>query len=69
MVVDHRGKQVMGSANGMHITGEMKIYLRHRRDLGAAAAGCTPLGAKAWSKTWLTEANGGAQALPAQRVP
>ena len=39
MVVDHRGQEVVGRGDGVHVAGEVKVDVLHRHHLGVAAAG------------------------------
>ena len=46
VVVDHGCQQVVGSADSMEITGEMKVDIFHRNDLRITAACRTPFDAE-----------------------
>ena len=38
VVVDHRGEQVVGRADRVHVTGKMQVDILHRNHLGVATA-------------------------------
>ena len=64
-VVDHRGQQVVGCADGVEVTGEVEVDVLHRHHLRIAAAGCAALDAKNGAEGRLAEAEHG---LLAQRI-
>ena len=55
VIVDHRGKQVVGSADRVEIACEMQIDILHRHDLSVSAAGCTALDSEDRAERRLTE--------------
>ena len=57
VIVDHSCQKVMRSCDCMKVSGEMKVDVFHRYDLGIAAAGSTAFYAHAWSKGWFTQAD------------
>jgi hypothetical protein len=54
--VDHRGQQVVGRTDRVHVAGEMQVELFHRHDLGIAAAGRAALDAEDRSERGLAQA-------------
>ncbi len=57
MIVDHRGEQIVGRADGMEVAGEMQVDLVHRHDLGVAAAGRAAFHAEARAEARLAQAD------------
>ena len=57
MVVDHGRQQVVGSADGVEITGKMQVDVLHGDYLGIAAAGSAALYAKDGSEGGLSESH------------
>ena len=57
MVVDHGCQQVVGSADGVEITGKMQVDVLHGDYLGIAAAGSAALYAKDRSEGGLSESH------------
>ena len=68
VVVNHRGEQVVGDADGVEVAGEMEVDILHRHNLGIAAAGRPALHAEAGSERGLAQAHGRALADPVQAV-
>jgi len=60
MVVEERRCEIMRCANGVHVTGEMKVELFHRNHLAVATSRGATLDAKHWPKAWLANGDGGA---------
>ena len=56
VVVDHCAEQIVGRADRVKVAGKMEIDVLHRHDLGIAAAGSTPLHAKARPEARLAQA-------------
>jgi hypothetical protein len=56
VVVDQRGEQIVGGADGVDVAGEVEIDVLHRHDLGIAAAGGAALDAEAGPETRLAQA-------------
>ena len=50
VIVDQRGEQVVGGADGVEVAGEMEVDVLHRHDLGVAAAGRAALDAETWAE-------------------
>ena len=57
MVVDHSGKQVVRSADGVEVSREVKVDVLHRNDLGPAAACSAALDAEHGTERRLTQGN------------
>ena len=68
VVVDHRGQQIVGGADGVEIAGEMQVDLVHRHDLRIAAAGRAALHAEAGAQARLAQADHRLLADAVQRV-
>src|SRR5262249_45110750 len=68
VVVDKGGQQVVGSADGVEIAGEVEVDVLHRHDLGVAAAGGAALHAKAGAEAGLTQADDSLLADPVKPV-
>ena len=46
MVVKHGGQQVVGRADGVHVSGKMEVNVLHGHHLGVTAAGGAPFDAE-----------------------
>ena len=57
VVVDQRGQQVVGGADGVEVAGEVEVDVLHRHDLGIAAAGGAALDAEAGPEARLAQAD------------
>jgi hypothetical protein len=68
VVVDQRGQQIVGGADGMEIAGEVEVDVLHGHDLGVAAAGSAAFDAEAGPKARLADANDGLLAELIERV-
>ena len=68
VVIEHRRKQVVRSADGMEIAGKMKVYVLHRDDLGVPAAGRAALDAEHRPERRLAQRRHGVFAHPPQRI-
>ena len=68
MVVEHGGKQVVCSADGVEVTGEMQVNILHGDNLCITAAGCTALDAEHRAKARFTQRADGFLADAAQAV-
>ena len=68
VVVQHRGQQIIGCANGVEVPGEVEVDVLHRNDLSIAAAGRAALHAKYRAQRGLAQANDRLLAQAAQGV-
>ena len=68
VVVEHGGQQVVGSTDGMEVTGKVQVDILHGDDLSPAAAGSTALNAKDGAKRRLAQGHGALDAATAQAV-
>ena len=68
MVVQHGGQQVIGSTDGMEVTGEVQVDIFHGDDLCITAAGSTALDAEHGAQRRLTQAQHGLLTQPAQGI-
>ena len=68
VVVKQCRQQVVGGTDSMKITGEMKIDILHRYDLGVAAASRSTLYAKAGPKARLAQTHHGLLANAVQAI-
>ena len=68
MIVQHRGQQIVGRADGMKVTGKMKVDFLHRHDLRIAPAGGAALHAEAGPQAGFTHADHGFLADARQAV-
>ena len=59
MVVEKCGEQVVCARDGVEVTGEMKVQILHRNDLGISATGRATLDAEARSEGRLTQCDHG----------
>ena len=57
MVIQHGGQQVVGSADGVEVTGKVQVDVLHGDNLSVAAAGSAALNAKHRSQRGLTQGN------------
>ena len=57
VVIQHGGQQVVGSADGVEVTGKVQVDVLHRDDLSVAAAGSAALNAKHRSQRGLTQSD------------
>ena len=57
VVVEHRGKQVVGARHRVQVAGEVEVDALHRRDLRPSAARGTPLQAEAGSEGGFAQAD------------
>ena len=57
VVVDQRGEQVVGEADGVEVAGEVEVDVLHRHDLGVAAAGRAALHAEHGPERGLAQAD------------
>ena len=57
MVIEHRSQQVVGSADGVEVTGEVQVDVLHGDDLCVAAAGRAALDAEHGAQGRLTQSN------------
>ena len=57
MVIEHRSQQVVGSADGVEVTGEVQVDVLHGDDLCVAAAGSAALDAEHGAEGRLTQSN------------
>ena len=57
MVIQHGGQQVVGSANGVEVTGEVQVDVLHRDDLSVAATGSAALNTEHRAQRGLTQGN------------
>src|SRR6185312_4803798 len=55
VIVQHRSEQIVRRGDCVEVTGEMKVDVVHRYDLGLPAAGRTALLPKTWTKARLTQ--------------
>ena len=55
VVIQHGGQQVIGSADGVEVTGKVEVDVLHRHHLGIAAAGSAALDTKDRAKRGLAE--------------
>ena len=68
VVVDCRGQQIVGDADGMDIARKVQVDVLHWRDLRGPAAGSASLHAETGPQRGLPETHGRALAQPVQRV-
>ena len=68
VVVQHRGKEVVRSADGVEVSGEVQVDVLHGDDLGVSAACCAALDAEYRSEGGLAQSNDGFLAYMAQSV-
>ena len=68
VVVEHRRQQVVGTADGVEVAGEVQVDLLHRHHLGVAAAGRTALHAEAGPQRRLAQGDDGLLADPVEAV-
>ena len=68
VVVQHGGQQVVGSADGVEIAGEVQVDVLHGDDLGVAAAGRAALDAEHGAERWLAQRDH-ARSCPVARRP
>ena len=68
MVVEHCGQQVVGSADGVEVTGEVQIDVLHGDNLRVAAAGSAALDTEDGSQRGLPESDHYVLADPAHTV-
>jgi hypothetical protein len=68
VVVEHGGKQVVRRRDGVEVSGEMKVDLRHRHDLRQAATGRSTLLAEAGAEAGLAQRDRRLLAQPAERI-
>ena len=68
MVVEHGGQQVVGSTDGMEVTGKVQVDILHGDDLSPAAAGSTALNAKDGAERRLAQGHGALDAATTQAV-
>ena len=68
VVVEHRGAEVVGRADGMEVAREVEVDVLHGDDLGVSAAGGTALDAKHRSQGRLAQAEHGVLAHLAEGV-
>ena len=68
VVVQHRGQQVVGSADGMEVAGKVQIDVLHGDHLGIAAASSAALDAEHGAQRGLTQRHHGVLADLAQAV-
>ena len=57
MVIEHRSQQVVGSADGVEVAGEVQVDVLHGDDLCVAAAGSTALDAEHGAQRGLTQSD------------
>ena len=57
MVIEHRSEQVVCSADGVEVAGEVQVDVFHRNDLRIAAACCTALDAEDRAQRRLTQSD------------
>ena len=68
VVVEHGGQQVVGSTDGMEVTGKVQVDILHGDDLSPAAAGGTALNAKDGAERRLAQGHGTLDAATTQAV-
>ena len=68
VVVQHGGQQVVGSADGVEVAGEVEVDVLHGDYLSVAAAGSAALDAEHGAEGGLTQGDDGLLAQLAQRV-
>ena len=59
VVVEHGGQQVVGSADGVEVAGEVQVDILHGDDLSPAAAGSAALNAEDGAERRLAQADHG----------
>ena len=55
VIVDHSGKQIVGSTDSVEVSREVKVDILHGNDLGPAAAGSAALDAEHGTKRRLAQ--------------
>ena len=68
VVVQHRREQIVGGGDGVQIAVEVKVHIRHGRDLRPAATGCPALHAEARAQGGFAQTNGGVLAQAVQGI-
>ena len=68
MVVQHGGQQVVGSTDGMEVTGKVQVDILHGDDLSPAATGSTALNAKDGAERRLAQGHGALDAATTQAI-
>ena len=68
MVVEKSGQQVVGSADGVEVAGEVQVDILHGDDLSVAAAGSAALDAEHGAERGLAQADHGVLAELVERV-
>ena len=66
--VDHRGEQVVGGRDGVHVAGEVEVQVLHRHDLRAAGACAAALDPEHRAHRGLAQAEHGALAQQAESL-
>ena len=68
VVVEHRGQQIVRGADRVHVAGEVKVDVLHRRELRVAPSGSAALGAEDGPQRRLAHRDDRAFAEPPQPV-